>query len=171
MVTEFSPPLTRFDVVMGFLRVYLWISVVHVIGAAFSSLGYILSSISSPAVWLQLVAPEGISVLLLLLFPSVISASVLGQTTRDSVTSFPDLRSLIGRCLGVFLFVSSLGQVVLHSGVAMYSWVTKSGSPFFGSSVVASKFFWAGLIGPLLSCLLGFSLAFGPVIRDSFRGR
>lgn len=165
-----SSPLTRFDAVMWFLRVHLWLSLVALVVSSLSSLVYFFTPINLPYLWLQLVGLALVPVLILLFFPAVLASNALGSTSRQPVASLSDLKSLLGRCFGLMLFVSSLGPIVLYFGALFYALATGTPASFLGTSIVRSMGL-TQIIGPTISFFLGFALAFGPNIRDSFRAR
>lgn len=164
------PPLTRFDVVMWFLRVQLWFSLATALAQLLSFVLYFFAPISLPLFGLQFVGPSMMEILVLLLFPAVLASSVLGSTLRDSVASLSDVKPLVGRCVGLALFVGSLGRLVLFVGFVAYSFVTHSSAPVLGTGI-ARTLSLTQLLGPTLSFFVGFALAFGPAIRDGFRAR
>lgn len=175
MHSESAPSLTRFDVVLAFLRAQLWISVVALFVGGITSLSYVWSGFGAGFISLRVIGLALIPVILLILFPSLLAGNALGRTARAPVASFSDLRPLIGRCTGLFLFVQSLGHLVILTGLFLYSSATQpSGSlwrTLFGSAP-PGRYMWvsmAQLTIPLLSVLIGFFLAFGPAIRDNFR--
>ncbi len=165
-----SPPLTRFDAVMWFLRVQLWLLVVTGVFQLLTSIVYLFSSFRSPVFLIQFVGSHAVPILILMLFPAVLASSALGPTARDSVVSLADVKPLTGRCIGLTLFISSLGYIVLFAASVAYALATHDSSFGFGTST--SRWFQLSpLIQPIISIFLGFALAFGPNIRDSFRSR
>ena len=165
-----SVPLTRFDVVMWFLRVQLLLLVVAALAQLVTSVAYLFAPISSPLLFLRLVGGEAVPILILLLFPAVLASSVLGPTARDSVVSLADVKPLVGRCVGLALFVGSLGQLVLFFIAVAYGFATGSNSAGLGTGT-PRVWMLALLVTPTISFFLGFALAFGPAIRNSFRAR
>ena len=165
-----SVPVTRFDVVMWFLRVQLWVLVVTAFAQLLTSVGYLFAPFSSPLLFLRFVGINAVPVLILLLFPAVLASSVLGPTTRDSVVSLADVKPLVGRCVGLALFVGSLGPLVLFFVGLAYGFATESSSLGLGTG---PQRIWmlAQLIAPTILFFVGFTLAFGPAIRNSFRAR
>lgn len=169
METPFPvPPLTRFDVVMWFLRVQLWLSLVAFLTSSLSSIVYLLSFINSPFFWLRIIVLPLMPVLILLFFPAVLASSVLGPTSQQPVASLSDLKPLVGRCFGLMLFISSLGMIALYSGTMFYALATASPTSVLGTGFTRSMAL-SQFIGPTICFFLGFALAFGPNIRDSFR--
>lgn len=163
MQQEFSPPLTRLDAVLWFLRVQLWVSVVYFVSSLvtpFVGFGALIS-------W-QTLCGTGLPLLVYLLFSRVLAVGVLGQSARDSISTLPDFRPLMGRCVGLSLFVSSLGRVISLTFLFAYSLLT--GKPLYGS-ILGSSILFGQVVVAALSFFLGFFLAFGPVIRDNFRAR
>lgn len=158
------PPLTRFDAVMWFLRVHLWLSLVAFLLSLFQPFMLIT--------WSQVLLNAvlaGVPVLLLALFPSILASSALGRMAREPVSG--DLRFLTGRCVGLTLFVNSLGRAALYSILLLYSFVPKVSSAWVFGSGVAHSFTIIQIVTSAISFSLGFALAFGPAIRDSFRAR
>ena len=166
-----SVPLTRFDVVMWFLRVQLWLLVVAALAQLVTSVVDLFAPISSPLLFLQFVGGEAVPILILLLFPAVLASSVLGPTARDSVVSLADVKPLVGRCVGLALFVGSLGQLVLFFVAVAYGFATHDPSLGMGRAGTMRWFTLAQFIAPTVSFFVGFALAFGPAIRNSFRAR
>lgn len=169
------PSLTRFDVVMWFLRVQMWLLLVTAIARLLTSVVYFFAPIGSPFFAARLIAINTVPVLILLVFPAVLASSVLGSTARDCVTSVSDVKPLASRCLGLALFVGSLGQLVVFFGAVAYYLVTHNpmlGFPMPGLATGVGRLLALGqLVEPTISFFLGFALAFGPAIRDSFRAR
>ena len=167
MQSEFTPPLTRLDAVLWFLRVQMWVSVIALILAFIQPypLSFSLGSI------LQNGIGNGISVLVLLIFPGVLANSALGTSAREPLNSLLGLRSLVIRCVGLSLFVGNLGWAFIYSAYVLYSLVPNVSSAWaFGSGVGLSYMrFQIGVTA--LRFILGFFLAFGPAIRDNFRAR
>lgn len=164
MQSEFSSPLTRFDAVLWFLRVQLW----------FCLVGLVLSvvqpySLLSWGTLLQNCVSGGLPVLALLLFPTALANSALGESARDPVTSLDDLRSLVLRCVGLALFVGVLGWAFIGSGYILYSLVPRVSSAWVFGSGIMLTYMRAQIAGTAVRFILGFFLAFGPAIRDNFR--
>ena len=164
------PPLTRFDAVMWFLRVQLWLSVVALALSLIQPVGFIGLGLQSLVSW-------GLPILVLAAFPSVLASGVLGWSGRDPVNS-GDLRFLVGRCVGLALFVGSLGRVVGYSLWLLYGLVSQlagRGTVSLGLGGLglglAGSFVMVQIISTAVSFLLGFFLAFGPAIREGFRAR
>lgn len=164
------PPITRFDAVMWFLRVQLWISLSGVLISCLGSLFSFFAPFALRWGWLQTIGMAGVPVLILLLFPAVLASNALGSTSRQPVVSLLDLKLLIGRCLGLALFVTSLGPIVLLSVAITYELATRGTSTSLGAGAMR-LIMLAQLVGPTISLFLGFALAFGPNIRDSLRAR
>ena len=165
MQSEFSAPLTRLDVVQWFLRVQLWVSIFSLI-LSFVSPYALFSGLS-----LQILVDGGLPVLVLLLFPTILANSVLGASACETVTSLHDVRSLAGRCVGLALLIGILGWAVLYSGGILYDLATgRSSASLFGSGT-SSTYMHSQIIAVAMRFFLGFFLAFGPAIRDYFRGQ
>jgi len=176
------PPITRSDAVMWFLRVQLWVVVAN----------FLLSLVSS-GIWFffSLGLPSGfgsslsrtlfgsgetvLPMLVLWVFPAMLANNALGETARDTITSLSDLRSLILRCAGLSLFVSSLTRVAWASFYVVASLVSDGSVSFSSSGSLGSRFMAATSLSNLatgtISLFLGFFLAFGPAIRDAVRPR
>lgn len=170
-----NPPLTRFDVVMWFLRVQLWVSLFAGVMAVLTAVGYRFTPFASFGFGLifSLAGPAWFSVILLLLFPRVLASSVLAQTERDTIYHVDELKPLVSRCIGLVLLVGSVGRVALFSITALYSLLSTGsiwGVSLYGSGTMRYLNL-AQFVEPALSCLLGFILAFGPAIRDAMRPR
>jgi len=166
------PPLTRFDAVMWFLRVQLWVTLVVALTNSLTAAIVFLPPFLIPVGHgsLFLFVREGIfsyiPCLVLLIFPSTLTSSALGDSARDPLASSRDWKFLVACCVGLAAFIGSLGRVVslpfsvaynLSRGVS-WSTVLSTVSLYFST-------------GPVLSFFLGFVLAFGPAIRDSLRPR
>lgn len=161
------PALTRFDAVMWFLRVQLWLSVVTLVVTLAL---FLVQPLRFIALGLQNLVFWGLPILVLAAFPSVLASGVLGQTGRDPVNS-GDLRFLVGRCVGLALFVGSLGRVVGYSLWLLYGLVSQLAGRGTFSLGFAPSFMMVQIISTAASFFLGFFLAFGPAIRDAFRAR
>jgi len=176
------PPITRFDAVMWFLRVQLWVIIANFLlslsssGIAFLPLLSLPSSLRPPLS--QVPSSFGgyiIPILVLWVFPALLASNALGETARDPISSLSGLRSLILRCAGLSLFVSSLSRVLGASVYIVINLATR-GTLFFSSSgSLGSRFIAATSLSNLgvgiIPLLLGFVLAFGPAIRDALRPR
>ncbi|BCM90213.1 hypothetical protein IAD21_02064 [Abditibacteriota bacterium] len=162
MQSEFSPPSTQLDAVLWFLRVQMWLSVVYLVSGFVSPYGYggFMGLLS-----LQNLIISGIPILILWLFPRPLAFASMGARARDPLV----LRHLLGRCIGLSLFVRSLGNAVLLS-IGLAEAFFSRGSFSLGGGYV-SPFYFSSLIGTVVSFFLGFALAFGPAIRDNFRSR
>jgi len=160
MQSQFSPPLTRLDAVLWFLRVQLWLSVVNALTAL------VQPSIFFWSLAAQNLLPSALAVLIFALFPRVLASAMLGSGAGAEVASLHDLRPLVGRCVGAAFFVHSLGNAVLYSGYIGYSLLTHSSlfAPGMPSSILITR-----VAGTAISFFLGFALAFGPAIRDGLR--
>jgi len=166
------PPLTRFDAVMWFLRVQLWVSVVLAVTNSLTSAILFLPPLliaggrGSSFLFLSGVIVAWIPCLVLLTFPSALTSSALGDSKRNPLISTRDWKFLIARCVGLAALIGSLGRVVFLPFDIAYdlfvgmSWSTVLSGPRFYSNT-----------GPFLSFILGFVLAFGPAIRDALRPR
>ncbi len=155
---QFSPPVTRLDAVLWFLRVQLWLSVVAFVTGLITFSGFFVN------LGLQSLVNFGLPILILSLFPRVLASAVLGSSAREPL----DFRALLGRCVGLSLFVGSLGRAIALTFTLGYN--VLNGAPVFGSGF-SSGFLLSQSITTALSFLLGFALAFGPAIRDGLRGR
>ncbi len=154
-----SVPLTRFDVVMWFLRVQLWLLVVYLATRLFTPTGF------AWPVLVQTISALALPILVLSLFPRVLTLASLGSSAREPL----ELPTLVGRCVGLSLFVGSLGRVVTFTlGLALNGYRTGS---FFLNSGYVSMLLDMQIIGITFQFFLGFALAFGPAIRNSFRAR
>jgi len=176
------PPITRFDAVMWFLRVQLWVVVANLLLAVLSSgiwffflIGLPSGFSSSPFRTLSGVGESAIPVLVLWVFPAILASNALGETARDTISSLSDLRSLIVRCAGLSLLVSSLTRVIGASFFIVATLATRGTISFSSTGSLSSRLMTAtwmsNLVGGTLSLLFGFVLAFGPAIRDSMRAR
>lgn len=163
------PPITRFDAVMWFLRVYLWISVVYAITGILSSIFYLFTPFGFTGFGARAILPQLVPCLLLWLFPALLAANSLSHSARDAVQA-SDLKFLVGRCVGLALFIGSLGQVALYSVAIAYSLAT-GGRPVVSTPSYPLIMSIGPAVGPFLSFILGFALAFGPAIRDSLQPR
>ena len=162
MKSDFSPPLTRLDAILWFLRVQLWLSVVALLQ------GFLMPYGLFWGVTLQNLFSSGLPILILALFPRVVALAMLGQSAREELTSLHELRPLVGRCVGITLLVGSLGRAVMLS-LAIAEAVISRGS--FSLSGPTPNIFSAQILPVTLSFFLGFVLAFGPAIRDGLRAR
>ncbi len=163
MQSELSPRLTQLDAVLWFLRVQLWLSVVYLVSGSASPYGGRFGILSFISVSNLIIS--GIPIFILWLFPRPLAFASLGVSAHDPLT----LRPLLGRCIGLSLFVRSLGNAVLLS-LGLANMLYSRGSVGFGGGY-SSLFFLSPLIGTVLSFFLGFFLAFGPAILDNFRAR
>ncbi|RYX81866.1 hypothetical protein EON83_22180 [bacterium] len=160
MQSEFSPPLTRHDAVLWFLRVQLWLSVLLLIQGAFVPYGFFVG------IFLQSLVAYGVPILVLSLFPRVLASAMLGDSARDPLT-FHDFQSLVWRCVGVALFTGALGRAVISFFVIAEALIVRrSLTPSITYSYIGLQF-----VGTMFALVLGFFLAFGPSIRDNFRAR
>lgn len=164
------PPITRFDAVMWFLRVYLWISVVYGITAVLRPIFYLIIPAGSMSLWSPAFIFSAVPVFLLWLFPSLLATNALGESARDAVQA-SDLKFLVGRCVGLALFVGSLGRVAFYSFAIAYS-VATSVARLLPSTTSALSVLFVEQLGPtILAFVLGFFLAFGPALRGATRPR
>lgn len=177
MQSQISPSLTRFDVLMAFLRIHLWVALMSLFLSVISGTSYLWGGVNLGLFGFPQLGLTLVPVFVLWAFPSLLANNALAQTARDPLSSLTELRPLVGRCAGLFLFVQSLGQVVFFSLLLLYNLATSSGgstsSSLFGSAF-SGRYMWLGVgqfVGPLVSFLIGFIFAFGPAIRDNFRSR
>jgi len=162
------PPITRFDAVMWFLRVQLWVSVVVALLSTPVLIDYLSRPLMSIPSVVRALLIDWLPVVILLAFPSVLASNSLGQSREKPVVSLGDCKALTLRCIGLVVFVNFLGTVALVSLFLIYDLATNS-------STFASKYLFFGnvreLVLAFLHALLGFVLAFGPAIRDSLQPR
>lgn len=158
--------LTRFDVVLWFLRVQLWLSVIFLLSSFIQPFLFVV-----PLLSLQNLVAFGIPVLVLLLFPKILAASAVGRSAPEPITSVSDLRPLVLRCVGLFLFIQNLGGAVMYSLFILYTLVASASSMWFFSSSISVSSMRFQIVSTAVRFLLGFFLAFGPAIRGNFRAR
>jgi len=147
--------------VLWFLRVQLWLTVLQLV-AGLTFLAGSLGTAFSLSNHSYYVLP----LLILTLFPRMLAAAMLGAKTRGVVTRLEELRPLVLRCAGAALFVHGIGSVVLSTVSLGYTYFDMRGvSP---ARPILPYHIWQ-LIGSCVTFVLGFLLAFGPVIRENFR--
>lgn len=165
MQSEFSPFLTRLDIVLWFLRVQTWCGAAVLVLISVSPYPF---STALGLLNMEDIATVGLPVLLLALYPRAIATTLLGARAPEPV-GLPDLRLLVGRCVGLTLFLGSIGRVVILTAHGVFSFVyLHQLSPGIGYPQILV---WAQFIGAACAFFFGFFLAFGPAIRDNFRER
>ena len=165
MQPQFSPPITRLDAVLWFLRVQLWLSVVALITGLFTPWGFFLG------LGLQNLTNFGLPILVLSLFPRILASAMLGHSTHEELSALTGLRPLVGRCVGAALFVGSLGRAATLTLSFGYEFFTRGNVGTGPVGIPRSYFFLPQLSIVAVPFFLGFVLAFGPAIRDNFRAR
>ena len=111
----------------------------------------------------------GLPILILALFPRVIALAMLGQSARDELSSLHQLRLLVGRCVGITLLLGSLGRAVMLSLAIAEGMISRGSFSLRAPNGPYPNIFSSQILAVTFAFFVGFVLAFGPSIRDSFR--
>ncbi|BCM90211.1 hypothetical protein IAD21_02062 [Abditibacteriota bacterium] len=165
MPSETSVPLTHFDATLCFLRVQLWVVMVNALlemPRAFAQHAYSGMSLFALANALYWVLP----IVVLVVFPRLLAMAVCEARGREPLHA-ANLRGVVGRWVGLALFIGSLGGTVRFT--LLSAEFLKRRSHFGLNAGAFPTIHWWELFVIISPLVLGFALAFGPAIRDNFR--